>query len=68
MLPRYPIHLPHSNRTFEVPLQKLSPEAIETFLKRVLQRQPAIALGRDRRDVRAEAPGRGADAAAEPGR
>jgi Ferritin-like len=68
MLPRYPIHLPHSNRAFEVPLQKLSPEAIETFLKINASTAPAVALGRDRRDVRAEASGRRADAAAEPGR
>jgi CDGSH-type Zn-finger protein len=33
LLPRYPIYLPHSNRAFEVPLQRFSPEAIETFLK-----------------------------------
>jgi CDGSH-type Zn-finger protein len=33
MLPRFPIHLPHSNRAFEVPLRKFSPEAIETFTK-----------------------------------
>jgi CDGSH-type Zn-finger protein len=33
LLPRYPIHLPHSNCAFEVPLQRFSPEAIETFLK-----------------------------------
>src|SRR4029453_18292252 len=32
MLPRFPIHLPHSNRAFEVPLQKFSPEAVETFM------------------------------------
>lgn len=33
ILPRYPIHLPHSNRAFEVPLRKLSSEAIDTFMK-----------------------------------
>jgi Ferritin-like len=33
MLPRFPIHLPHSNRAFEVPLRKFSPEAVETFMK-----------------------------------
>jgi CDGSH-type Zn-finger protein len=32
LLPSYPIHLPHSNCAFEVPLQRFSPEAIETFL------------------------------------
>jgi hypothetical protein len=33
MLPRFPTHLPHSNRAFEVELRKFSPEAVETFLK-----------------------------------
>jgi hypothetical protein len=33
MLPPFWIHLPHSDRAFEVPLCKFSPEAVETFMK-----------------------------------
>jgi len=33
LLPRFPTYLPHSNRAFEVPLVKFSPEAIDVFLK-----------------------------------
>jgi hypothetical protein len=32
ILPVFPAYLPHSDRAFQVPLQKFSPEAIETFL------------------------------------
>jgi len=33
MLPSFPACLPHSNRAFEVPLAKFSPEAVATFLR-----------------------------------
>jgi CDGSH-type Zn-finger protein len=33
MLPSYPAFLPHSNRAFEVSLEKLSPRSLETFMK-----------------------------------
>jgi CDGSH-type Zn-finger protein len=33
ILPVFPTYLPHSDRSFEVPLQKFSKQAIETFLK-----------------------------------
>ncbi len=33
ILPVFPAYLPHSDRAFQVPLLKLSPEAIEVFLK-----------------------------------
>jgi CDGSH-type Zn-finger protein len=33
ILPVFPAYLPHSDRSFQVPLMKFSPEAIETFLK-----------------------------------
>src|SRR4051794_10742905 len=33
LLPRFPTYLPHSNRAFEVPLMKFSPEAIDVFLQ-----------------------------------
>jgi CDGSH-type Zn-finger protein len=33
ILPIWPAFLPHSDRSFQVPLMKFSPEAIETFLK-----------------------------------
>jgi CDGSH-type Zn-finger protein/rubrerythrin len=32
-LPVYPSYLPHSNRAFQVPLQKFSKEAVEVFLR-----------------------------------
>src|SRR4051794_31721021 len=32
ILPTWPTYLPHSDRAFQVPLQKFSKEAIETFL------------------------------------
>lgn len=32
MLPSYPTYLPHSNRSFEVSLEKFSPAALETFM------------------------------------
>jgi CDGSH-type Zn-finger protein len=33
ILPTFPTFLPHSDRAFQVDLRKLSPEALETFLK-----------------------------------
>src|SRR4051812_4643725 len=33
ILPTFPTYLPHSDRSFEVPLLKFSKEAIEVFLK-----------------------------------
>jgi CDGSH-type Zn-finger protein len=33
LLPRFPTYLPHSNRAFEVPLLKFSPEAVEVFMQ-----------------------------------
>lgn len=33
VMPRYPTSLPHSDRAFEVGLQKFSPRALETFLR-----------------------------------
>jgi CDGSH-type Zn-finger protein len=33
LLPTFPTYLPHSNRAFQVPLLKFSPEAIEVFLQ-----------------------------------
>ena len=33
LLPRFPTFLPHSNRAFEVPLMKFSPEAVEVFME-----------------------------------
>ena len=33
MLPTYPAFLPHSNRGFEVSLEKFSPRAVETFIR-----------------------------------
>jgi CDGSH-type Zn-finger protein len=33
LLPKFPTYLPHSNRAFEVPLLKFSPEAIDVFLQ-----------------------------------
>ena len=33
MLPSYPTFLPHSNRAFEVSLEKFSPKAVETFMR-----------------------------------
>lgn len=33
VLPTYPTHLPHSARAFEIPLERLSPDSLETFLK-----------------------------------
>ncbi len=33
LLPTFPTYLPHSNRAFEVPLSKFSPEAVEIFMK-----------------------------------
>jgi Uncharacterized conserved protein len=32
-LPKYPAYLPHSDRSFQVPLQKFSRETLEVFLK-----------------------------------
>lgn len=33
LLPRYPIFLPHSDKSFQVPLMKFSKEAVETFIR-----------------------------------
>src|SRR5437867_1451569 len=33
IMPTFPAYLPHSDRAFEVPLTKFSPEAIATFMK-----------------------------------
>src|SRR4051812_4402735 len=33
LLPRFPTYLPHSNKAFEVPLLKFSPEAVDVFLQ-----------------------------------
>src|SRR5262249_7915618 len=33
LLPRFPTYLPHSNKAFQVPLLKFSPEAIDVFLQ-----------------------------------
>ena len=33
LLPKFPTYLPHSNRAFEVPLTKFSPEAVEVFMQ-----------------------------------
>ena len=33
LLPTFPTYLPHSNRAFEVPLMKFSPEAVEIFMQ-----------------------------------
>ena len=33
MLPGYPQTLPHGDRSFEIPLLRFSPEALETFLR-----------------------------------
>jgi hypothetical protein len=33
MLPTYPTFLPHSKRAFEVSLERLSPQALETFMR-----------------------------------
>jgi CDGSH-type Zn-finger protein len=33
LLPKFPTYLPHSNRAFEVPLMKFSPEAVEVFMQ-----------------------------------
>jgi len=33
LLPSFPTYLPHSNRAFQVPLVKFSPEAIDVFLQ-----------------------------------
>jgi CDGSH-type Zn-finger protein len=33
LLPTFPTYLPHSNRAFQVPLMKFSPEAVDVFLQ-----------------------------------
>ena len=47
ILPAFPAYLPHSDRAFEVPLQKFSLEAIETFL---LMERPAEHSGQPEDD------------------